>query len=75
MGESDQSMTEEAAIDSRASLGLSFDTPARLGRNALNTDRGTMSKLNAKAFLTDRCRHGQASARIPSSQGEKRRQN
>jgi hypothetical protein len=37
MGDSDQSMTEKAAIDSRASLGLSFDTPARLGRNALKT--------------------------------------
>ena len=41
MGDSDLSMTENAAIDSRTSLGLSFDTPARLGRNALNTDRGT----------------------------------
>jgi hypothetical protein len=29
MGDSDQSMTEKAAIDSRASLGLSFDTPAK----------------------------------------------
>ena len=54
MGDSDLSMTtEKAAIDSRASLGLSFDTPARLGRNALDTDRGTMSSMNGDCGQAD----------------------
>jgi hypothetical protein len=76
MGDSDQSMAETAAIDSRASPGLSFDTPARLSRNALNIDRGIMSNMNgaavATAPLTDSWRHGQTFARIRSSQGQRR---